>query len=139
MHCYIIKHLEQISYNNNYRPETFEYGCWKLTVKGMCIHLHEIYRPPDGNLNLFLEIFTKYATRIANQSNVIFTRDCNVAINDDQDQQAEIFTDTISENFTDTISALGLNQHLTFSTHRLNNILDVVINELISNIKVCDG
>ena len=52
-------------------------------------------------------------------------------INDDQDQQAEIFRDTIL--------ALGLNQHVTFSAHRLDNILDVVINELISNIQVCEA
>ena len=37
----------------DYRPESFEYGGWKLTVKGMSIHLHVMYRPPDGNLNLF--------------------------------------------------------------------------------------
>ena len=34
--------------------------------------------------------------------------------------------------------ALGLSQHVTFSTCILDNILDVVINELISNIHVCE-
>ena len=101
-----------------------------MTVKGTTIHLHVIYRPPDGNLNFFLDAFTEYATRIANQSNIIFTGDFNVHINYDQDQQAEIFRDTIS--------ALGLNQHVIFSTHRLDNILHVVTNELISNIQVLE-
>ena len=120
-----IDHLQQ-----NYRPETFEHGCWELTVKGTSIHLHVIYRQPDGNLNSFLDKFTEYATRIADQSNIIFTGACNVYINDDQDQQAEIIRDTIL--------ALGLNQHVSFSTHRLDSILDIVLNELISNIQVCE-
>ena len=63
-----------------YRPETFEYGCWKLTVKSTSIHLHVINRAPDGNLNLFLDKFTEYATRIADQFNIILTWDFNVPI-----------------------------------------------------------
>ena len=49
-------------------------------------------------------------------------------INEDQNQQAEIFRDTIS--------GLGLNQHVTFSTHRVDNILNVVMNELTSNVQL---
>ena len=60
----------------------------------------------------------------------MLTGDFNVHINDDEDQQAEIFRDTIL--------AIWLNQHVTFSIHRLDNILGVVINELISNIQVCE-
>ena len=96
----------------------------------MNIHLHVIHGPPDGNLNLFLDEFTEYATRTANQSNIIPIGDFNVHINDDQVQQAEVFRNIIS--------VLGLNHPVTFSTHRLESILDVVINELISNIQECE-
>ena len=89
----------------------------------MSIYLHVIYKPPDGNLNLFLDKFTEYATTIENQSNIMLTGDA-------QDQQTEIFRDFIL--------ALGLNQHVAFSTHRLENILDIVINELILKIQVCE-
>ena len=96
----------------------------------MSIHLHVIYRPRDGKLNLFIDDFTEYSTSMANQSRIILTGYFNVHINDDQDQQTEILRNTIS--------ALGLNQHMTFLTHRIDSILHVVINELISNRKVCE-
>ena len=51
-------------------------------------------------------------------------------IDEGQDQQMEIFCDTIL--------ALGLIQQLIFSTQRLDNILDIVINQLILNIQVCE-
>ena len=52
--------------------------------QSMSIHLHVIYRPPDGNLNLFLDEFTENTTRIADQSNIILTGHFNVHINDIQ-------------------------------------------------------
>ena len=38
--------------------------------------------------------------------------------------------------FVDTMLALGLDQHVTFPTHRCNNILDLVFSECLSTHKI---
>ena len=49
-------------------------------------------------------------------------------INDGNDNYAGIFVDTIA--------ALGFNQHVTFPSHWVGNILDLVVTETCNSIKV---
>ena len=54
--------------------------------------------------------------------------DFNVHINDENDNESDIFVDTIT--------ALGYNQHVTFPTHRVGHILDLIFKETCNSIKV---
>ena len=57
--------------------------------------------------------------------------DFNIHINDENDNEAVIFVDTMI--------ALGFNQHVSFPTHRAGNMLDLVFTETCnsSQVKSC--
>ena len=59
---------------------------------------------------------------------MIVLGDFNVHINDENDNEAGIFVDTIP--------ALDFNQHVTFPTHWVGNILDLVFTKTCDSIKV---
>ena len=52
----------------------------------------------------------------------------NIHINDENDNEAGIFVDTIT--------ALHFNQHMSFPTHQAGNILDLVFTETCNSIEV---
>ena len=58
----------------------------------------------------------------------MITGDFNLHVNDSEDQEGEVFIDTML--------ALGLDQHVTFPTHRSNNTLDLVFSECLSTHKI---
>ena len=55
-------------------------------------------------------------------------RNFNLHVSDDDDIDSAIFNDTIK--------AMGLYQHVSFTTHKLGNTLDLVINKIQGNISV---
>ena len=59
---------------------------------------------------------------------MIVLGDFNIHINDENDNNASIFVDTVN--------ALGFNQHVTFPTHQAGNILDLAFTETCNNIIV---
>ena len=59
---------------------------------------------------------------------MVITGDFNVYINDQEDPDDQIFSKTTS--------ALGLNQHINFSTHRAGNTLDLLFTETSNNVNV---
>ena len=59
---------------------------------------------------------------------MIVLGDFNIHINDENDNEAGIFVDTII--------ALGFNQHVSFPMHRAGNILDLVFTETCNSIEV---
>ena len=61
-------------------------------------------------------------------SNMIVLGDFNIHINDENDNEAGIFVDTMI--------ALGFNQHMSFPMHRAGNILDLVFTETCNSIEV---
>ena len=54
--------------------------------------------------------------------------DFNIYINDENDNEAGIFMDTMI--------VLGFNQHVSFPMHRAGNILDLVFTETCNSIEV---
>ena len=58
--------------------------------------------------------------------NMIVWGDFNIHINDENDNEAGIFVDTM----------MGFNQHVSFPTHRVGNILDLVFTETCNSIEV---
>ena len=60
--------------------------------------------------------------------NMIVLGDFNIHINDENDNEAGIFVETMI--------ALGFNQHVSFPTHRAGDILDLVFTGTCNSIKV---
>ena len=107
-------HFKVTVLKKGHKP-SFEYCTWGLTVKNKCLTITGIYHPPYSTRNriknrMFIDDFTEYATTLlSNNTNNIITGDFNLHISDAEDTDATIFTDTCK--------ALGLYQHITFSTH----------------------
>ena len=66
------------------------------------------------------------ATKSNEYSNIIVLGDFNIHINNDQDVDVN--------RFKDILEALGLQQHVSFSTHRCGNTLDHIYTELGSTV-----
>ena len=77
----------------------------------------------------FLNEFTEWGTDIlADNNNLLLLDNFNIHIDEANDDDAA--------NFTDTLKVLGMTQHIKFSTHKANHIIDHIYTELFSNIKV---
>ena len=63
-----------------------------------------------------------------NIKNLVITGDFKLHVNDPEDQDREVFIDTML--------VLGLDQHVTFPTHKCNNTLDLVFSECLSTHKI---
>ena len=95
-----------------------------------------IYHPPYSTQQLitnaiFLEEITKWLTDVlTNHNNIILTRDFNLHVNDENDANASIFTNTIE--------AMGLQQHVRYPTHKSDNTPDLVFTEFMTQIHIDD-
>ena len=69
----------------------FESGIWTITSKGLSNVIYVIYRPQDGNLNLFLDDFSEYLSLLNNTTDNILVGDFNKHVNDEWDQIAALF------------------------------------------------
>ena len=113
---------------------SFEFAAWELKIKNMVITIHGIYHPPylltnkitNGRL---IEEFTDYvSTNLPEHQNNIFIGDFNLHVSDTLDADSAIFNDTVE--------ALGLYQHVGFSTHKSGNVLDLILSDITSQSKV---
>ena len=113
---------------------SFQYGKWRAEIQHNPVTLIRICRPPYTNMNMittraFIDEFTQWiGEHLANDKNLLITGDFNVHINDQGDPDAQIFSDITS--------ALGLNQHVNFSTHRAGNTLDLLLAKTSSNVNI---
>ena len=65
---------------------------------------------------------------IAREKNILLLGDFSIHVNDDNDEDSNIFRETVD--------GLGLQQHVNFSTHRQGNYLDLIIMKTFSNLKI---
>ena len=80
---------------------------------------------------MFLDDFVEVlADVLADPGNILILGDFNIHVNNKDDPDAKVFSDMME--------ALGLNQHINFSTHRSDNTLDLVFTEAISSLKVLE-
>ena len=113
---------------------SFESAMWELRVKNQTITIHSIYHPPYSTTNratnaMFIEEFTDYVSScLPTHQNNIFIGDFNLHVSNQLDTDAAIFGDTID--------ALGLYQHVGFSTHKLGNVLDLILSNFTDDAKV---
>ena len=113
---------------------TFEKAVWCIRYPGVELTVCALYHPPYSETyqvtnNQFVDEFSKYISEeLAEHKNLVITGDFNLQVNDPEDQDREVFMDTIL--------TLGLDQHVTFPTHRCNNTLDLVFSECLSTHKI---
>ena len=113
---------------------TFEMATWHIKYPGVDLTVCAIYHPPYSETyqvtkQSIIDEFSEYLWEVlAEHRNLVITGDFNLHVNDPEDQDGEVFIDTMQ--------ALGLDQHVTFPTHRSNNTLDLVFSECLSTYKI---
>ena len=114
--------------------QTFEYAIWQLHPNNISLTVLAIYCPPYSNINKstngqFIDEFVEFLVDFLTEyNNVIIMGDFNIRLDDTEDP------DVIA--FIDTMMALGLDQHVNFSTHKNGGILDLIYTEALNKYKV---
>ena len=112
---------------------TFQYAIWQAHPNNVTLTVLAIYHPPHSDTNKammsqFIDEFTEtLAKSLMEYSNIIIVGDINIQWNSIEDPDTRVYIDTIT--------ALGLDQHIDFSTHKSGNILDHIHTEALSNCK----
>ena len=113
---------------------SFKHATWERTVKNRSLMITGVYHPPHSTRNkitnkMFIDDFTEFSTSLLSEhNNNILLGDFNLHVSDETNTDAAIFTDTCE--------AMGLYQYITFPTHKSGNILDLILTEISSNMKV---
>lgn len=109
--------------------DSFEFGIWKLIFKHITLHVIGIYRPPSlTTVTQFADDFSTFSEQVlADYSNIVFMGDFNVHVDKEMDKAVQ--------DFKDSIHALGLNQHVDFSSHKHGHTLDLVITEAENGVE----
>ena len=105
-----------------------EYAKWRVTLANSFLNVLGVYRPPDGSIPQFLDIFTELLVDILTcNTKLVVLGDFNIHVNDTSNPNANIFLDTMM--------ALGLKQHVEGPTHKSGNCLDLIFSEELSRAK----
>ena len=105
-----------------------EYAKWRVTSANSFLNVLGVYRPPDGSIPQFLDIFTELLVDILTcNTNLVVIGDFNNHVNNISNPNANIFLDTMM--------ALGLKQHAEGPTHKSGNCLDLIFTEELSRAK----
>ena len=116
--------------------QSFQYEIWKITTKHDTMTVVAIYHPPYSMRHpitntIFIDEITEWLPLVlTNHNNIITAGNFNLNVNDESDTGASIFTHTME--------AMGLQQHVTYPTHKSDNILDLVFTKLMTQIHIKD-
>ena len=114
---------------------SMEYELWECKTSGTLIHVLAVYHPPYSNTNkctdaMFLDDFAELLEEVlVNYGNIVCMGDFNMHIDNTDNPDAQVFLDMIT--------ALGLENQVTFPTHKNGHTLDLVITESESPVSVC--
>ncbi len=116
----------KIKFDDDVSYSSFEYLRAEISSHSTTLYLVVVYRPEldstghRWNFGFFLSEFESMIDDYLLQpSDLIFTGDFNIHVNDLSDNEANRFKSLLSEN--------GLFQHITEPTHRQGNCLDLLI------------
>ena len=117
----------------NGTKSSFQYSIWSVKARNKHLTIVGLYHPPYSSINppnsIFIDEITELLTEILPASNNhIILGDFNIHINDNDNVDAQIFSESME--------ALGLKQHSITPTHKSNNILDLIFTKILSNICV---
>ena len=111
---------------------SFEYSSWKLCFNNKNLLVIGIYHPPNtrnGSNQVFINEFLKMLVEAQSCNlQLIIMGDFNLHVNNKEDNDAQ--------QILDMLEASGLHQLVEFITHKHGNILDFVIVESASNVKI---
>ena len=118
--------------NKGARP-TFKHASWELKIKNVSLIIHSIYHPPPSLANkttngMFIEDFIEFvSTTLPSHPNNIYIGDFNLHVSEEETDPAI---------FNDSIKAMGLYQHVGFSTHKSGNTLDLILSDIQQTMSV---
>ena len=121
-----VSKINQITYSS------FEVAHWMMSIENTTLNLLGIYHPPYSTSQkitnlMFLDELTDHLTKwMSSFRNILIEGNFNIHIDDTEDPDDQIFKNTIE--------ALGLQQHVTFPTHRAGNTLDLIFTEITSKL-----
>ena len=108
--------------------KSFEFGLWRACYKNVSLHIMFIYRPSRSLTNpvetaIFLEEYPKFLSEILSQhkNTIMIMGDFNIWIDDMNNKDAN--------TYLRAMESLGLEQHVTFSTHSKDHTFDHVFTE----------
>ena len=114
------------------QTRSFEYATWSLMMRRKTITITGIYHPPPKNMitnGMFIDDIINHLTSLLpTTTNNIILGDFNMHLNNINPNNAIIFKDTLT--------ALGVIQHVTTSTHAKGNILDLILTEEAASLKL---
>ena len=114
--------------------KTFKSATWELNIKNTKLTIHRLYHPPPSLTNkttnvMFVDEFMEFAARtIPNHTNNLYIGNFNLHVSDGEDTDAAIFRDATE--------AMGLYQHVHFSTHKSGNTLDLILSDIVQSAMV---
>ena len=117
----------------NGTKSSFQYSIWSVKARNKHLTIVGLYHPPHSSKNppnsVFIDEIIGLLTEIlpVNKSHIIIG-DFNIHINDNEDVEAQIFSESME--------ALGLKQHSMTPTHKSDNILDLIFTEILSDIGI---
>ena len=113
---------------------TFDYAIWQahpnnVTLTILAVYHHSYSDTNKATTSQFIDEFTEFLAKFfIEYSNIIIVGEINIQWNNKEDPGTRVYIDTIM--------ALGLDQHIDFSTHKSGNTLDHICIEALSNCKV---
>ena len=117
----------------NGNKSSFQYSIWSVKARNKHLTIVGLYHPPHTSKNppnsIFIDEIIDLLTEIlpANNNHIILG-DFNIYINDNEDVDAQIYSESME--------ALGLKQHSMTPTHKSDNILDLIFTKILSDIGV---
>ena len=114
--------------------DTFEFLSAHLTLCTTTITILCIYHPQASTVNQtsnsrFIDEFLEFLTTfVPAHDNILIGGDFNLHIGDKHDLDAEVFSESME--------SLGFIQHVKFETHNKGNVLDLIMTEEHSSVKI---
>ena len=114
--------------------DTFEFLSAHFTLCTTTITILCIYHPPASAVNQtsnsrFIDEFLEFLTTfVPAHDNILIGGDFNLHIGDKHDLDAEVFSESME--------SLGFIQHVKFETHNKGNVLDLIMTEEHSSVKI---
>ena len=117
----------------NGTKSSFQYSIWSVKARNKHLSIVGLYHPPQSSKNppnsIFIDEIIDLLTEILPvNNNHIILGDFNIHINDNEDVEAQIFSDSME--------ALGLKHHSMTPTHKSDNILNLIFTEILSDIDI---
>ena len=111
----------------------WQYTVWRVTItKKIQIYVMGVYHPPltkGFTDNMFMaELMDTYADLSIRHHDLIVVGDFNIHVDDQENKSAQ--------GLHQDLEIMGLQQHVSFSTHNHGHVLDLVISDRNSKVKI---